>query len=435
MWDSRPVFAYILHMDDFDRRALLGVAGLASVAALANRGHAGPLQPPAGPVTPGGKTTQEIYDKVAAIGTSGRTEVNQVNTPGDGTNVYIINAPGSYYLAADVSVPALRNGIRINANGVTLDLNGHVVLGTSDDALSLVFVVPTARQAVVRNGILRNCSVSGLKAGNVFGVVAENLLVDSCRTEGIVLGTEGGPSAPPGGTRATACTVVNCGTGTSSGATCAGIRAGFGCTVERCIVRGGGNSVGSEHAAIVLGAGALCIDSTVQGFVGMGISSGNSCIIRNCSVLQCDWGYRVGAHSVVEGCVAAGNLSGGFNVIQCRITGCVAASNSNYGIHAGVATTITDCIANYNSGVGIYAYSSRARVERNECMQNAGIGINVNGTGNFVANNICSGNGTNWNIAAGNFGGSVLSPAPGGAVSGNAGALTPTGDAFANWTL
>ena len=42
-----------------------------------------------------------------------RTIVNAANTPGNGTNTFIINAPGSYYLTGNLTGAAGKHGISI----------------------------------------------------------------------------------------------------------------------------------------------------------------------------------------------------------------------------------------------------------------------------------------------------------------------------------
>jgi hypothetical protein len=57
-------------------------------------------------------------------------EVNSL--PGDGTAVFVINQPGSYCLGSNVVGVAGKNGIRIDADNVTLDLAGFAVLGVGN---------------------------------------------------------------------------------------------------------------------------------------------------------------------------------------------------------------------------------------------------------------------------------------------------------------
>src|SRR5690242_8467064 len=101
-----------------DRRLMLSAAGLAGAAALARVAAAGPLNPPAGPVSPTGKTLTEIEP---------RTLVGPTTTPGDANAMYIISQPGSYALSGPIATSGGRAGIRIAANHVTLDLQGFTI--------------------------------------------------------------------------------------------------------------------------------------------------------------------------------------------------------------------------------------------------------------------------------------------------------------------
>src|SRR6266513_2754329 len=73
---------------------------------------------PSGPPSPTMKKLDEVEP---------RTNLQAASAPGvDPSSAdyhFIINQPGSYYLSANIVVTKT-NGIRINAEGVTLDLNG-----------------------------------------------------------------------------------------------------------------------------------------------------------------------------------------------------------------------------------------------------------------------------------------------------------------------
>src|SRR5437868_7397499 len=84
---------------------------------------AGPLNPPAGPVTSSYKTLTEVEP---------RTAINAANTPGDSFSVFKITQPGSYYLTSGFAGVTGKTGILIASGGVTLDLNGFTIrLGDS----------------------------------------------------------------------------------------------------------------------------------------------------------------------------------------------------------------------------------------------------------------------------------------------------------------
>src|SRR5690606_34458615 len=105
------------------RRAVVGgLLGAAGIGALASLAKGGPLNPPAGPITPTHKPLGELEP---------RTALSEANTPGDASAVFVISQPGSYYLTADLVVPANRTAIRIDASDVTIDLNGFAIRGNS----------------------------------------------------------------------------------------------------------------------------------------------------------------------------------------------------------------------------------------------------------------------------------------------------------------
>src|SRR5438045_1078006 len=95
--------------------AVLLVTAMATVVWV----NAGDINPPAGPVTP----TMRTLDQIEA-----RVIVNATNTPGDGTSTFIISAPGSYYLSANITGDPGKHGVSIQADDVTLDLNGFALI-------------------------------------------------------------------------------------------------------------------------------------------------------------------------------------------------------------------------------------------------------------------------------------------------------------------
>src|SRR3954454_9857343 len=104
----------------------------------------GVLTPPAGAPAPTMKTLDQIEP---------RKEVNATNTPGNATNLFIINAPGSYYLSGDITGVAGKSGILINADSVTLDLNGFALIGGGSG--TGIAVTSLERNLTIRNGTVR----------------------------------------------------------------------------------------------------------------------------------------------------------------------------------------------------------------------------------------------------------------------------------------
>ncbi len=104
----------------------------------------GSLTPPGAPA-PTMKTADQIEP---------RTILNAANTPGDGQNLFTITNPGSYYLTTNLVGVSGKNGIKINTNNVTLDLNGFSLLGVPGSGKGIT--IYSYADVTVRNG-----SVSG----------------------------------------------------------------------------------------------------------------------------------------------------------------------------------------------------------------------------------------------------------------------------------
>ena len=100
------------------RTPLLATAAL--TLAAAGLLFAGPLDPPAGPVTSTYKTLTEVEPRIA---------ISATNTPGDADSVFKITQPGSYYLTGNITGVVGKHGIEIAVSGVTLDLGGFDLVG------------------------------------------------------------------------------------------------------------------------------------------------------------------------------------------------------------------------------------------------------------------------------------------------------------------
>ena len=240
---------------------------------------AGPLNPPAGPVTSTQKPLGEVEPRIA---------VNATNTPGDVTTTLSIVAPGSYYLTGHVSGQAGRVGITINAGSgqVTLDLNGYSLNGVAG-SLAGVQVAGITR-VVIRNGRVSGWGGHGIAAaGAGSGSVFEDLVVESCGGNGLDLGD---------GVRAARCS--------ANGNTAIGIRMGGQGSVSGCVAN-------SNATGIEVNGGTRATECVVSGNTVRGILVGSSAAEVERNTVRVSSTGAVGILVSGSGNVIAGNTIGG----------------------------------------------------------------------------------------------------------------------------
>ena len=352
--------------------------------------YAGPLDPPAGPVTSTYKTLAEVEP---------RTAINAANTPGDADSLFKITLPGSYYLTGNITGVVGRHGIEIAASGVTLDLNGFDLLGLGMGAFDGVSVtVANLRNIAVHNGSIRNWGDDGIDlfAFNAAGCRVEGLRASGNADNGLVIGINS--------------TVTNCSAYLNA---TNGIFTGEGCTITSC------SANGHSLIGIRTGIGSTVTNCSAASNTGSGIGTSNGCTVSNCSVYQnTGSGISTGTGSTVSNCTAYSNVGSGILcTFACVIRGNACASNGNGG-----------------DGAGIHATGNDNRIEGNTCTF-ADRGIDVDGGGNIIIRNTCASNTTNWVIVAGNAYGPIVATPAGAAVNGNtAVAALGSTDPNANFT-
>lgn len=343
----------------------VSAAALAMTAGLL---VAGPINPPAGPVGPSYKTLSDIEPRIA---------VGPSTTPGDATSVYRITQPGSYYLTGNVAVSSGQAGVRIDADGVTLDLNGFTVAGVAGSTSGVVCAV--RNRIEIRNGTVHGIAGVGIEALQASAVCVRNVHVDDCLISGIRLGTD---------CRAEDCTSRdNAGTGIS-------VEAGG--VIRGCDASGNldGFDVGGGSAA----EGCLAHDNTRDGFVSSdGVNfSACSATANGRDGIVLTWGSQA--------------------------RGCFAHSNTRHGIAFGSYCTIEGNTVRGNDGAGLYSPSNGQRtvVRGNSSSQN-GVGLQLDGGANLVLGNTCTSNTTNFIIVANNRVATIVTMPLSGAINGNAG--------------
>jgi len=407
------------------------------LAAAAIISNAGPLNPPAGPVTGTSKTLAEVEPRIA---------VNATNTPGDATSLFRITQPGSYYLTGNITGVSGKNGIEVVADGVSLDLMGYHMQGVAG-SVNGVLAAAGVRSLRIQNGSVAQWGNHGIRAngvigGSIRGVAARNndtgiaagsdMIVTECSArDNQVYGftsvagcvfqscTSVGHSVAGflcnGGT-----TITNC-TARDNDAVCFGVYGGG--TVTACSVTGGsgagfdadaGLSISDCYASgcgtysFILGAAAVAKNCTAYNNFANGFNAGPGSTLIGCSaVANAGLGFVVGAGSTVRDCTARANGNRGISAAEhCTISGCTSTGNTLDGIAATNDCSITGNICTGNgagagSGAGILTTGFDNRIEANTATDNDR-GIEVTTSGSFIVRNICSGNTSNWNIALDN---------------------------------
>lgn len=173
---------------------------LSALALLITGGilYAGPLDPPAGPVTSTYKTIGEIEPRVA---------INAANTPGDVDSLFKITQPGSYYLTGNILGVAGKHGIKIalgtGGGQVSIDMKGHTLKGVPGSLNGYTDIDPDAATELEFN----SSGGSGVVTGwGGWGIYARA----SCRIENLnVMSPADGCTALTGGGNRTS-TIENC---------------------------------------------------------------------------------------------------------------------------------------------------------------------------------------------------------------------------------
>lgn len=381
---------------------------------------------PAGAPAPSMKTLAQIES---------RTDV--ATLPGDATAIRVITQPGSYYLTGDVVGVAGKGGIRIEANNVTLDLNGFAVTGPGAGSLSGIYCPPEGdgtpmfRTIAIRNGVvaswggrgvssgvsidfvvsdvrIRDCGGYGIQLAGGFCLV-ENCMVEAVTGEGITIGGSGGLDSIIRG-----CIVV----GVSAPASRAiGISAGYG-IVEHCRVRAvagvgatgifsgfkTGKAVACDVSQISTGTAGekaigidapLIADCNISDITGSGSASGYGIYATHPSLVT---GTRVhdiaGLNALgIYGYYAldAFGANGAVAVQGCDVSNINAGTGAAGGIFARAVrdsqvSAVQGSVAG-NTSTGIFTYSG-GLVSRCTVMNVEGHGIELTNPASAVGNSV-----------------------------------------------
>ena len=271
-------------------------------------------------------------------------------------------------LAGSLTGVTRKDGITINADDVTLDLNGFALIGVAG-SLDGVAVPAVVSNLTVRNGTVRDWGGAGVGADSARNSLLERLRAYSNDGGGLWIGL---------GSLVTHCTALLNGS--------YGIRTKAGCVVTECIASTNTSAPGIE----VNGRGCIVSKCTADNNGSHGI-------------------FAVNGISLITGCSARNNSGRGITASEgATIIDCNAASNTDDGIACGSDCRVVANNSYRNGAAGIHTTHADNRIEGNNVTDNAR-GIDVDATGNLIIKNTASGNATNYDIVAGNRYGPIIS--------------------------
>ena len=423
-----PVSSRLWHARQF----FLWLAGVLSIGGSVPAFSQGSLTPPVAPAP-----IMKRLDEVEA-----RTNLQAAPVPAgvDTSNAnyhFIINQPGSYYLSANLAVTKA-NGIQINAENVTIDLNGFEISRASGSGGDGIQIAVTSHRSTILSGSVKGFAVgiNGLDDPNsARGCKFRDLSVSGCTSTGIF----SGPSAALESCR------VQDNTGSS------GITSGAGSTLTNCTA-----STNTVTFGISAGVGSHLVRcSAYSNTCAIGIFADSGSALTHCTAFlnigttPTSSGIATANNSTITACTASANISnaatrtpttgigfdlGGGSTIQ----ECTASSNRGDGIRLSSSSLArkNDSSSNGSSGdgAGIHVRKSENRIEGNNVVGNSR-GIDVDGAGNVIVKNTARANTVNYDLVTNNVFGTILdrtAPASA-AVSGNGAAnSTGTTDPLAN---
>ncbi len=353
----------------------------------------GSLTPPPGPPAP----TMKSLDQIEA-----RTILNVTNAPGDAANTFIISAPGSYYFTGNITGDPGKHGISIQANDVTLDLNGFALISGGGALIGVA--VPVAQSAFcIRNGSVRGWTGGGVQAANTATLAEKLRLSENVGATGLSVGN---------GSIITDC--VASGNG-------AGFYAADRTQISNCI------STVNTGVGFSCGSYVNIVDCSASrnGYHGI-VVAGSSSVIRCNSSRNIPLGGSPGGSGIVPGsgctisdCTAGSNEVNGigtfFETSDCTIQNCSAQANGQAGIQVKKSCHVLGNTCNGNL-VGITAGSSGNRIDGNSCNDNTSQGFSITGA-NLIIRNSARGNPTAYSIGPVSPAGPVVDMTAGGTIT------------------
>jgi parallel beta-helix repeat protein len=295
--------------------------------------------------------------------------------------------PATVKLAGSLTGGAAQNGITITSDDVTVDLDGHSLIGVAG-SLDGIQISGNRTNIVIRNGTIRRWGSDGVQANTSYNSTFVDLRVANNGANGL----QGGNGA-----------VIKC--VTARGNNGDGITTASGCVIT--------DSASSENRSdgIVANTGTTVSGCSAYNNNFAGISASTGSTVVNCTSYSNTNGISASSGSTVTGCTATSNATNGIiAAFGATITGCTARDNRtgiNVGDDSRIVANTCDQSAPTVGDVGILVTGSDNRIDSNHVTDNS-IGIDVNGTGNLIIRNTAAGNTTAYSIGAGNNSAAII---------------------------
>lgn len=275
-----------------DRRLLLAGLGLAGAAMLSRAAKAGPLDPPPGPITSTGKTTQELFtqmtltDRKVTKTPTGCAEPRRdlLSCPSAPDAMFVITEPGAYCMTADVTGQPNRCCVRIECDDVDLDCQGFNFRGVQG---TLACITATQRQNIE----IYDACFSGWSGACCDLATCPSCFVSDCTFRHC--------TCPPG------FHVCRCGPGSEL----------YDCEFRQC-----------DGACVSMGSGSCVEECSVIGGAGGAFTCADGCCVTCCEVLSHSGAcFTLGNQCCLDECKSV--LSHGATCqAQCNVGYCVFAS-------------------------------------------------------------------------------------------------------------
>ena len=305
--------------------------GVICIVVMSMSAFGGDLAPPGPPAS-----TMKTLDEVEA-----RTPISSIP--------FLITESGSYYLTQNLELATLEtDGITIQVDNVTLDLNGYTLIGPGKAAGTLGFGIRVqAIAAPISNIAIHNGGVRDWRQCGILTDVAPNGQFKDLR-----------------------------------------------CT------NNGGNGISTGGGSVLTNITAS--ENVAAGIYAAGGGDGKCVVIGCSSNNNGDAGIYAGFGSSVTDCVASNNVTQGIVAVGGTVANCVCNQNGDIGIiGAEYATAISGCSSRENTGDGIQV-SVGCHVVGNVCLGNgfpsSAAGIHVTASNNAILRNHCVGNGRGLDI-------------------------------------